>query len=76
MNLRQTNEERCLKYHLCRWLGVNYKWAMRMRDWRWNKIARRFGYSSFKSMKGAVESNAETTQKVPKFSGDDSLETL
>ena len=54
VNLRQTNEERRLKYHLARTLGANVSWAQRYRDWRWNKIARRFGYASFEAMKEAL----------------------
>lgn len=55
VNLRQTNGERRLKYTLAKSLGANYAWRSVYRDWRWNKIARRFGYYDFKTMKEALE---------------------
>lgn len=50
VNLRQTPEERRRKYALVRFLGGNRSHAERLRDWRWNKIARRFGYQDFNHM--------------------------
>jgi len=60
INLRQSNEERQLKYHLCRRLGSNSSFSKRMRDWRWNKIARRYGYSNFTELKEALEDDKKT----------------
>lgn len=42
VNLWQTAEERKEKYHLCKSLGVNFAWAMVMRDWRLSKIEQLF----------------------------------
>ena len=55
VNLRQSSEERRAKYRLVRALGASRSWAVRYRDWRWNKIARRFGYRDFKQMKEVLE---------------------
>lgn len=43
VNLHQTPEERRAKYAYARKLGANASHAQRMKDWRWNKIKRRFG---------------------------------
>jgi len=42
VNLWQSPEDRQAKYHLARSLGVDYRWARRMRDWRLSKIERLF----------------------------------
>uniref|UniRef100_A0A6H2A5C4 Uncharacterized protein n=1 Tax=viral metagenome TaxID=1070528 RepID=A0A6H2A5C4_9ZZZZ len=54
VNLRQTNEERRLKYALVRAMGANVAWANVYRDWRWNKIARRYGYRDINHMRGIL----------------------
>lgn len=46
INLTQTKEERCEKYHLARSLGCNSYWANRMKDWRLIKIERLFGLTN------------------------------
>ena len=55
VNFRQSNEERRAKYQLARAFGTSVSWAKRYRDWRWNKIARRFGYRDFEQMKEVLE---------------------
>jgi len=55
VNLRQSSEERRVKYRLVCALGTSPSWARRYRDWRWDKIARRFGYRDFKEMKEVLE---------------------
>lgn len=55
VNLRQTPEERRLKYFLARHLGAGWWEAQRMRDWRWNKIARRYGYEDFDHLKRVLD---------------------
>ena len=50
INLYQTPEQRRLKYYLARALGATCYTAQRLRDWRWNTIARYFGYKSFKEL--------------------------
>lgn len=51
INLRQGKEERKAKYYLARRLGASWSHAQKYRDWRWNKIARRFGYRDFNHLK-------------------------
>ena len=38
VNLCQTPEERRDKYNYCRFFGLDYIHATRMRDWHWPKI--------------------------------------
>jgi len=50
VNYYQTSDERRAKYRICRSLGCSSYNAGRYRDWRWNKIARRFGYPNMVTM--------------------------
>lgn len=43
VNLWQSTETRCEKYHFCRCLGMTSSQAKRMKDWRWSTL-----YSYFK----------------------------
>ena len=38
VNLCQTPEERRDKYNYCRFFGLDYIQATRMRDWHWTKV--------------------------------------
>lgn len=57
VNLRQSSEERKAKYRLARHLGATWQWASVYRDWRWDKIARRFGHRDFEHLKEALEND-------------------
>ena len=52
VNKEQSPAERRLKYALCISLGDDTGNATRRRDWRWNKIARVHGYTSFRNLVG------------------------
>ena len=54
INLHQSPAERRAKYRLCRCLGAPVACAMQRRDWRWNKIARVFGYTDFRHLEEAL----------------------
>ena len=45
-NAYQSQEERRAKYAICLLHGCNRDWGNKMRDWRWAKLARRFGFQS------------------------------
>lgn len=54
VNLHQTPEERKSKYKLSRALGGSCYQADRMRDWRWNKIARWAGYYDYMGLQNSL----------------------
>jgi len=55
VNQNQSPQERALKYNIIRKHGLTRSRAIQIRDWRWSKIRRFFGYASFKDMLLAME---------------------
>jgi len=47
VNSFQSSEERRAKYALARSLGASRPWAVRMRDWHWEKIGRFYSLETF-----------------------------
>ena len=54
INYFQSPAERRAKYRVCRIMGRNVAWSITMRDWRWNKIARFFGFPNFSTLYAEV----------------------
>ena len=50
VNAHTSPSERRLKYRVLRVHGLNEATARRLRDWRWNKIARRLGYADVQDL--------------------------